>query len=330
MVFLGAVFLPHGALPFDGDPNSVSPESRERHAKLNPRLRDTITQLYEGTLKASSQMAALDPDLIILSTPHGISLSDAYGIYSNPTANGNAEWKDLWTEFKVNVTLDEKRSSELKEKLRSEGVDVQGIKSYGGIEMKLRWGEVIPIWYMQRYLKTDPKYIIMSNDLRARTTELEQFRLDTGRVLSDFVRSLEEKVLVVISGDLSHYHPTDCKDPIYLPDPNYGAMPVCPETACQFEDLIDSWVQSGQPITEEPKGDATSSKYAWDPAVALPHLQAAQAIEPQAGACGMKGLVLLHGLLAAEKSAGSTLISEVVVHKVPTYYGMMAATFITQ
>jgi len=319
---LGAILLLHGTMVFDGDPNSHSLECRERYAKLGPELRDDLSQLYNGTCKASSQMADLDPDLIILVTPHGIGLSDSYGIYSNPTANGNAEWLDHWTEFTADVTLDETRSPELIAKLRSEGIDVQGIRSYGGLEMKLRWGEVIPIWYMQKYLTNNPKYIIMSNDLKERTTELEQFRLDTGRVLSDFVRSLEEKVLVVISGDLAHYHPTDVEDPIYLPA---RPMPVLPETAQEFEDRMNSWVQSGQPIIDP--GDETSVKYAWDPSLALHHIRAAQAVEPEAGACGMKGLVLLHGLLAAEKSAGSTLISEVVVHKVPTYYGMMAATF---
>jgi len=225
------------------------------------------------------------------------------------------------------VDIDVKRATELRERLRAESISVQGIQSYAGIEMKLRWGEVIPIWYMQKYLKKDPQYIIMSNDLKPRTTELETFRLNAGRVLSEFVRGLEEKVLVVISGDLSHYHPTDCKDPIYLPDPHSGPMPICPETAHQFEDLIDRWVQSGQPVTQ-PEGNQSSVKYTWDPSEALPHLQAAVGIEPKAGACGMKGLVLLHGLLAAEKGAGSTFTSEVIVHKVPTYYGMMAATFI--
>jgi len=326
MVLLGAVFILHGAMPFDGDSNSESSECRERHVKLNSGLRDSLSQLYEGTCKASSQMAALDPDLIILVTPHGISLSDSYGIYCNNTAHGTAEWKEHWTEFKVNVKLDVKRSKELKEKFTAKNISAQCIQSYAGVEMRLRWGEVIPIWYLQKYLKKDPPYLIISNDLSSRITELEQFRLEAGRVLSEFVRELQEKVLVVISGDLSHFHPTDCKDPMYLPDPLYGEMPVCPETAPQFDDLIESWVQSGQPIIdpEEP----SSVKYAWDPAVALPRLEAAQAIEPLAGACGMKGLVLLHGLLASEKSTGSTLTSEVVVHRVPTYYGMMAATFI--
>ena len=43
MVFLGAVVLPHGAMPFDGDAESASPACRERYARLDPTLRDNLS-----------------------------------------------------------------------------------------------------------------------------------------------------------------------------------------------------------------------------------------------------------------------------------------------
>jgi hypothetical protein len=45
MVFLGAVILPHGAMPFDGDPISPSPEVRERQKGLDPVFKDKLTQV---------------------------------------------------------------------------------------------------------------------------------------------------------------------------------------------------------------------------------------------------------------------------------------------
>jgi len=73
-----------------------------------------------------------------------------------------------------------------------------------------------------------------------------------------------------------------------------------------------------------------SAEHTWDPNAALPPLTTAAAIDPP-GACGMKGFVLLHGLLAEQvQTGGATFTSQIVVHNVPTYYGMMAATFIKQ
>ena len=66
---------------------------------------------------------------------------------------------------------------------------------------------------------SDPKYLVMAQDTKPRAGCIEEWRLDIGRKLASFAESLDEKVVVVISGDLSHCHPTDCTDPLYLPDP---------------------------------------------------------------------------------------------------------------
>ena len=59
------------------------------------------TQLYKGTCDASREIAGLQPELIILHTPHGISLSDSYALYYNGDAEGNALWNQQWSEFTV-------------------------------------------------------------------------------------------------------------------------------------------------------------------------------------------------------------------------------------
>jgi len=208
----------------------------------------------------------------------------------------------------------------LLEYFEANDVKVQGIRCYGGKETKLRWGEAIPLWYMQKYVKNDPRYIILTNDSLPKTGSLDIWRLHSGSTLARFLKEIPEKVVVVISGDLAHYHFTDCTDELYLPDPP-GSMPVNEEGAKSFEDSIVKWVKSG-PV--EPDGKT----HTWQPSEALPHLAAAMAIDPEAGACGAKGFALLHGLLTNEVDSGSVYKSEVIVHKVPTYYGMMAATFV--
>jgi len=66
---------------------------------------------------------------------------------------------------------------------------------------------------------SDPKYLVMAEDAKPRAGCIEDWRLGIGRKLASFAESLDEKVVVVISGDLSHCHPTDCTAPLYLPSP---------------------------------------------------------------------------------------------------------------
>jgi len=50
-------------------------------------------------------VAALQADLYIIHTPHGISLSDSYAVYGNRCAAGNAFWLGQWGEFQVCATF---------------------------------------------------------------------------------------------------------------------------------------------------------------------------------------------------------------------------------
>lgn len=51
----------------------------------------------------AKDIAALQADLYIIHTPHGISLSDAYAVYGNRRASGNALWLGQWSEFQVEI-----------------------------------------------------------------------------------------------------------------------------------------------------------------------------------------------------------------------------------
>ena len=45
MVLVGAAILPHGAMPFDGNPASESAACRDRNAKLPHRLRAKLGEV---------------------------------------------------------------------------------------------------------------------------------------------------------------------------------------------------------------------------------------------------------------------------------------------
>jgi len=67
------------------------------------------------------------------------------------------------------------------------------------------------------HILLEPKYLLMAQDTKPRVGLVEEWRLNIGRKLASFAESLEEKVVILMSGDLSHCHPTDCTNPLYLP-----------------------------------------------------------------------------------------------------------------
>ena len=86
--------------------------------------------LHNACLQAAKMIKATLPDLIVLHTPHGISLSKSLGIYRGRGASGNALWMGAWEEFKVHVDFDDELSGELLCHFQDAGVDAQGINAF--------------------------------------------------------------------------------------------------------------------------------------------------------------------------------------------------------
>lgn len=80
------------------------------------------------------------------------------------------------------------------------------------MEAPIRWAEVVPLWFINSKTDSDKvKYLIVAT---ARNTE----GLDViGKAFHEFVSGLEQRVALVMSGDLAHTHETTCNIPLYLP-----------------------------------------------------------------------------------------------------------------
>ena len=58
-------------------------------------------QLYEGSVEAGKALASLCPDLVILHSPHGITVKNHVAVYVNDSAEGTAEWNNCWKDYQV-------------------------------------------------------------------------------------------------------------------------------------------------------------------------------------------------------------------------------------
>ena len=107
MVIVCTLILPHGAMTFDGNPNVPENSKTAERIKVIPdSQRRDCAVLFSACSEAADIVKKTSPDVIFLNTPHGISLSDAVGVYFNSCAKGNAGWNNNWNEFEVNVELD--------------------------------------------------------------------------------------------------------------------------------------------------------------------------------------------------------------------------------
>lgn len=286
MPLVGSFIMPHGALAL---------------SKTDPSVPPSAYKLHDACMTAAKQINDLHPDYIFLTTPHGVSLSEDYVIYGNSKASGTAEWAGQWGEYKVDVNIASDVSQNLCDHLTSthkNDARFQMVTSYAPSEnIVLRWGEVIPIWFIQQQSdKTAdaPEFIFFSMPRKRLTKEVDMIPelFQIGKSLKDFFAEMKERVVVVISADLAHTH-------------NHSVQ--------------------GQPT---PFGlndnaevmDSTLEKWAKTLDTSLLHVEAAKYVDTYV--CGFTGFVTLSGIIT-----NATFTPQFLAREHPTYYGMMVVSY---
>jgi len=291
MPLVGSFIMPHGALTL---------------SKTEPSVPTSAYKLHDACMTAAKQINDLHPDYIFLTTPHGVSLSEDYVIYANAKASGSAEWADQWGEYKVNVNIAQDTSADVCEYLNTcfkdtkQDVRFQMLTAYAPSEkIMLRWGEAIPIWFIQQQRDKnakEPEYIFFSMPRKRlnnqREVEMIPELFQIGKNLRDFFAEMQERVVVVISADLAHTH-----------NHSVPGHPT-PFGLNEHAEVMDS----------------TLEKWARTLDVSLLHVEAAKYVSTYV--CGFTGFCTLSGIISAHEWTPQFLARD---H--PTYYGMMVAAF---
>ena len=141
-----------------------------------PNLPPSARTLHSHLSSISSTIASLSPTLLLLSTPHGLSLHHTALLYQPhlpqpTTAEGSCEWKDGWQDWGVKVRIDSATTGHLLDHLQAlrgeadaqgggkEGgplVRVDGLVTFAGLSTPLRWGETVPLYFALRDLTHPP------------------------------------------------------------------------------------------------------------------------------------------------------------------------------
>lgn len=141
--FIGAGVIPHGDFAFD--PSLVHFENGS-------------VELHRSAVKLGSVLMEMEPDIILLSSPHGLEDSNSFMFYANNQANGFALLgQDLHNasfpcyRFDLNSTSDPAVVASLITALGGSARNVSSLLGWGdGEPLPLRWGEVIPLSFLQQ------------------------------------------------------------------------------------------------------------------------------------------------------------------------------------
>ena len=336
MVLCGAVIMPHGAL-------ILEPERPELHAA---GIATKAKNLHDACVTAAAAAKDAKPDVIVLYTPHGMVGDASMNVYTNPSARGSCEWMGDWAGFEVDVAMDVDAAKSLIAKFREFGCDAAPISAFSSMPAPLRWGETVPLYYMRdvtmsssataavatanasngngRRSGTKAKVVVLShgpsNTLARGQTAMarEEETATAGRALASWCEEQEQRVLLLISADLSHvWGNLSC--PVLADgslDPRYANTAYNTDkpqpSAAPFEAALDRWLEH----TAAGKNDLARTALCGDALLLL----------PDARCCGWDGFRMLLEVIE-RVPADVSHRARLLAHEAPVYFGMLVAMF---
>jgi aromatic ring-opening dioxygenase LigB subunit len=190
--------------------------------------------------------------------------------------------------------LEANLSKGLLDMMHLHGENVTGLLNFADSEPEaLRWGEVVPLWFMRKWLNSSHTLIMSMPQRRyvGSGAPMVDELLEVGRLTREYLDSVFERVLVVVSSDLAHTH---------LASGPYGFSPA----AEPFDEAVGRW---GSTLNRSELTEAAAS------------------FAPDALSCGFTGLVFLDGVLGRDRERWQP---RNLANFHPTYYGMMVASFL--
>lgn len=315
MVLSSISIMPHGAMILDTKMDNLpNPDACQL-------LHDACKKTCQSISSSLSSGDESKEPVVILFSPHGMSLSESIAVYQNQLIRGSAEWLGAWTEYKVEYEGNSELAIQLVNHMKSNQVPCEGFtfvtRSFAA---PLAWGEAVPLWFLSQEQKKRKlenkatKVIVVSwPQLRLQPLEFVSAARAIGKSLYTFVTSAEAASFnfsLILSCDMSHVHGCDpALASIFQGDPSLGADKAL---ASRFDGLIVDW--------------ATAAFQQGDLKRASELLQAAGRDVVAAKACGWSGFNLLQGLLEEGLATHNVrLRGQVNGYAAPTYYGMMTA-----
>ena len=144
--------------------------------------------------KVAAEIAKLQPDTILIASPHSVMYADYFHVSPGRKAQGSfAEFGA--PKVKFSLEYDEEFVKCLEEHARAEGFPV---RTLGERQRELDHGTMVPLWFI---MKKYQSFQLVRTGLSG--LDLTK-HYEYGILLSEVARTLNRRVVFVASGDLSH------------------------------------------------------------------------------------------------------------------------------
>lgn len=179
MAILGAVQVPH--------PPLILPEVGHGEEK---RIQSTI----DAFDAAAKFIADLQPDTVIISSPHSILYSDYFHISPGPSAKGNMAQFGA-PQLKFSCAYDEELVKAVETAAKEKNIPAGTL---GNRQPDLDHGTMVPMYFLAKYCKTCKIVRLALSGFSLK----EHYRV--GMLIAETAEKLGRKIAWIASGDLSH------------------------------------------------------------------------------------------------------------------------------
>ena len=179
MAILGAVQVPH--------PPLILPEVGHGEEK---RIQSTI----DAFERAAKFIADLQPDTVIVSSPHSILYSDYFHISPGPSAKGSMAQFGA-PQVKFTVVYDEELVRAVDAAAKQADIPAGTL---GNRQPELDHGTMVPLYFLAKYCKTCKIVRLALSGFSLK----EHYRV--GMLIAETAEKLGRKIAWIASGDLSH------------------------------------------------------------------------------------------------------------------------------
>lgn len=156
-----------------------------------------VQKTKEAMEKLEEELYLTKPDSLIIISPHGGFFPDAFSMnICSEFETDLSEFGDITTKLKF------KGDMELSSIIREAGKD-QKYATAAISEKKIDHGSAVPLYFLASHLPNISILPLCFSDLDFKT------HLDFGELLKEQINSIDKRVAVIASGDLSHALETD-------------------------------------------------------------------------------------------------------------------------
>lgn len=272
--------------------STILPHGFNLIEKIYPNPNDEWKQLIEAMKLVAKEIYEVDPQVILIASPHNLRIDGQIGIITSEWIEG-IWWNDEKTKkAELKFKIDRNTSDLIYQRAKMMDLPIVAV-NYGAAEgeyssMKMDWGTMIPLWYVNEIYKQNkkdvPPVVLITPSREIPWSNL----VDFGKMMNGVCVNNKIKSVYIASCDHGHAHD---------PDGPYGYHPASKVFDNQITELIQK-NELNKILTLSPEFiDHAKPDSFWQ-------------------------MLILLGILEV-----SDLNNDLCVYGCPEYYGMIVATY---